>query len=318
MIRSPAEFYIKFLIVSPENYENDAIEKKLEWTGLDFISQEYVDGLRDSLAPPRPFHPRDPLHDKSQRFLYREGLRALFFPDDDMRMAQNVLGKRRAKEFIETMLLSHAPLGAIAMGVTRYRGVGCSPRAIELYRHFYWNVDLLDGPEVRTLLELRYQKLLRSDKPVDKALAAAAKKARDPRQMAAELPFSPLGAMLAQMRMGIVPRDIRVAERVVAARNLAVIRAEECLYASAAKDAANYAITAKIMTELLETVQNPDDQLRAELSTITLRVDSAPVPTLHELTRGLHTVDLQPSADGDVDDEHDSAAPADAAPDPDD
>src|SRR5258707_11487528 len=94
----------------------------------------------------------------------------------------------------------------------------------------------------------------------------------------------------------------------VAARTLAVVRTEECLLNAGPGDATrafNYAMTAKIMNELLEVVQKPDDQLREQLSVITLRTDDRPIPSLAELGAGQHTADLLPAAEPTTDDEPD-------------
>jgi hypothetical protein len=307
-LRSPAEFYIKYLLVHPRRHTVEDIQRLLETTDLPFVSVAYVEGLRERLVPPDPFRPWERMHTPSQRFLSRERLQRLFLRDKAMDRAQRILETPRAKEFAETMLLTHAPRAAIAAAITKHRGVLCTPEAIDLYAHFYWNVDLLDSVAMRTLLQLRYEQLAQREDADGQALALAAKKAsyQDPRKLAADLPFSPLAAMLVQMRMGMMPAKIEVSQRMEAARNLAVVRTEECLHYATPADAqraVNYAMTAKIMNELLEVVQKPDDQLREQLSVITLRTDDKPIPSLAELGAGKHTADLLPASEATTDDE---------------
>lgn len=306
LLRSPAEYYYKFLVVHPDAYDTPSIRQQVAERGIDWISDAYIDGLRRRLRVPEPFHPTDPSHSPSRRFVCDEQLLRLFIPDAEMRMAQSLLDVPRAREFVETMLLSHAPYEAIAKTVVRY-GQTCTKRAIEHYAHHFWNVDLLDSTQMKVLLQWRFERLAAeggtSEAGSGTALANAGRRAsyQDPRKLAAELPFSPFAALLVQMRMGVMPERIDVASRMLAVRDMATVRALESLHFTAPGDAAralNYVTAAKIMQELLETVQRPDEQLREQLSAIALRTDDRPVPSIHQLSAGQHTVDLQPTPEG--------------------
>lgn len=303
-MRSPAEFYFKFLIVHPDGYDNATLKGFAEERGFDWISDEYVNRLRARMRVPEPFFPADRFHSPSIKFLREQQLLLLFQPDDDARAAIALLDVPRAREFIETMLLSHAPIDAIAKTVVRY-GRPCTRRTIESYAHFFWNVDLLDSTQMKVLLNLRFERIgeASAGTTASPSLHAAGKKAsyQDPRKLAAELPFSPFAALLVQMRMGISPGTHDVAQRMTATRDMAAMRALESLHFATPGDASralNYAMTAKIMNELLETVQKPDEQLREQLSAIALRSDDRPVPSIHQLSAGQHTVDLQPTPEG--------------------
>jgi hypothetical protein len=309
-LRSPAEYFYKYLIVHPEGYDNHGIEEILEDNQIDYLGDDYVNKLRGKLKIPEPFFPTVGTHTPSLNFLCDEQILQLYQPENETPGALDLLEAPRAREFVETMLLSHAPLEAIAKTVTRY-GQRCNKRTIELYSHFFWNVTLLDSTQMKTLLNWRVEKLNWA-KPVgtpaepgivDNQLATAARKAsyQDPRKLAAELPFSPFAALLVQMRMGVTPEHVDVAGRMSATRDMATLRALETLHFAGPGDAGrafNYAMTAKIMNELLETVQKPDEQLREQLSAIALRTDDRPVPSIHQLSEGRHTVDLQPTPEG--------------------
>jgi len=327
MLRSPAEFYYKFLLVHPDGHDNFALKALIAERGIDWISNEYVNRLRCRMRLPVPFFPKDPSHQPSTTFLLAERISHLFQPDNEMKAALALLEVPRAREFVETMLLSHAPLEAIAKAVTRY-GCQCTRRVIERYAHHFWNVDLLDSTQMKVFLNWRFehsadslpealpegckvgdeqweqhQERAHERVRAEMALATVRKKAsyQDPRKLAAELPFSPFAALLVQMRMGMMPDRIDVATRMVATRDMATMRALESLHATGPGDAGrafNYAMTAKIMNELLETVQKPDEQLREQLSAIALRTDDRPVPSIHQLSGGRHTVDMQPTPEG--------------------
>lgn len=311
-LRSPAEYFYKYLIAHPDGYDDRAIEEILEDNNIDFISAAYVGRLRAKLTIPDPFYPTDALHLPSLDFLCDEHLLHLFQREKEKELpaALELLEVPRAREFVETMLLSHAPNEAIAKTVLRY-GQVCSRRAIELYSHYFWNVQLLDTSEMKLFLNWRLEKIATPRRfiapdgqlVVDEKIGTAARKAsyQDPRRLAAELPFSPFAALLVQMRMGVNPEKIDVAGRMSATRDMATLRSLEALHYAGPGDASrafNYAMTAKIMNELLETVQKPDEQLREQLSAIALRTDDRPVPSIHQLSDGRHTVDLQPTQEG--------------------
>ena len=305
LLRSPAEYYYKYLVVHPDGLDNPTIKNRLDERDIDFISHEYVDQIRRRLHPPKPFYPDENCHQPSNEFLCKEGLSLLFFPDKDTKMALALLNVPRAREFVETMLLSHAPHDAISKAVTRY-GMKCSPKAIAYYGHLFWNVSLLDSTQMKILLQWRFERLQERNaegEDTNHPFAIAAKRAsyQDPRRLAADLPFSPFAAMLVQMRMGIMPNRVDIAARMTATRDLATMRALETLHYGNPGDASralNYAMTAKIMNEMLDSVQKPDQSLREQLSAIALRTDDRSVPSIHQLSGGRHTVDLQPTPEG--------------------
>jgi hypothetical protein len=301
-VRSPAEFYLKYLIVRAANPSFETIGNIFDELELDIVGEDYFKRVLERTVKPTPFHPKDKLHTRSQRFILKEGIHDIFFPDEHMRMALKVLETARAKEFVEAMILSHAPDIAIADGVSSYRGLPCSSKAIQHYKHYFWNIELLDATQMRALLNYR-QEVVGSEgenaSKEDKALHRAAKRASylDPRRLAADLPWSPMTALMSQMRMGTMPGKLELATILEMARTFSSIRAAEAsLYGS--KDdsykAMNFSIVAKNMTDILEKVVKPDENLQEDLRRIALRNDERSVPSIFELSDGKHTVDLQP------------------------
>src|ERR1019366_4159333 len=109
------------------------------------------------LPRPNPFRPNDRKHAASYHFVVREGIYELFIQDDAMRLAFRLLETPRVKEFIETMVLSHAPDAAIASAVVRDYRMPCTPKALERYKHFFWDISLLDASQMRALLNYRQE-----------------------------------------------------------------------------------------------------------------------------------------------------------------
>lgn len=297
--RSPCEFYLKYLVVHPDHYTNERIQEVCERKQLDFLDETYLDSLRTRCLPPDPFYPNDPLHIRSQRFLFREKLQQLFLPDDDMRVTLRLVEHARAKEFVEAMLLSGAPIDRIAEALGPHRGFAATTRSVEYFKHFFWNLDLVDSTELRALLQLRAPSadhVPEKRKKMAGALNRAFKD--DPRVVAANLPNHPLVAMLSQMRMGLMPRNFDLAGLVETTRAFATMRSLEATMLGGpfdSKKALEFSLVAKNMGEMLETIVKPDEKLREELAAIALKTEEGPVPYINEFSSGQHTVEISPT-----------------------
>lgn len=300
--RSPCEYYLKFLRVHPDKYTNDRIKAVIRRQQLDWIGEEYLEDLRAVCVPPDPFKPNDLTHTKSQRFLIAEGIRYLFHTDQHMRGAQTILQRPKAKEFVESMLLSGAPHSAIAYGLSQQKGIKVGAEAVTRYKHYFFNVDLLDSTEMRAAILLRSDPIaqgLDMHDPENAARAGAIKKAAwsDPRKVASELPSTPMAAMISQIKLGMMPSNLDVAKVLESARAVAALRALELTTNGEARDAdkraVNYMMVARIATEVLENVVKPDELMRQQLSSILLQTEQQPVPSIRELSAGNHTVDME-------------------------
>ena len=305
-LRSPAEYYIKFLCVHPSNYATADIRERLLDEGLDFISDEYIERVRRKLTPPDPFYPTDRRHKASMDFILDERINSLFQRTVPMKMALELLDTPRAKEFVETMLLIQVPPSAISAFVSRHRDVVCTPDALELYKHYFWNINLLDSSQMRALIQLRMD-LMEASVPEFRGRKDVLKSAyyRDPRKTAAELPYSPTTAMLAQLRLGIKPGKYELSLRMLEARDQAVLRMVEAGQQGSRDDSQNFlnwANGARILEELLQMVVKPEDGMREQLRSIALRTETREIPSIHQLSDGRHTVDVSPTKDPDHDD----------------
>jgi len=111
---------------------------------------------------------------------------------------------------------------------------------------------------------------------------------------------------MAQMRMGLMPAEMDLPKVLSRGRDMAAMSAYEALCMNGAKDAEkarDMATIVKTFTDVLEVVVKPDENMREQLSQIAMRTEDKPVPYIHELSQGKHTVDMQPvpkgSEDGD-------------------
>lgn len=300
-LRSPAEYYIKYLLVHPDQYDTPTIKERLLDEGLDFLHESYVEKLRLSLKPPKPFYPMEAGHLASSRFILKHRMNSLFQRTVPMKMALQVLETPRAKEFVESMLLVQVPMTAIAVFVSKHHRLHCTVEALELYRHYFWNIDLLDSSQMRVLLQLRTE-LAEESTPYLKGRKKLLQNAyyKDARKVAADLPYSPTTATLAQMRLGIKPGKFDLALRMMEARDSAIMRVVESIQQDGPMDSQktlNYANTSRVLEELLQMVVRPEDGMREQLRSIALRTETRMLPYVHELSGGNHTVDISPLKD---------------------
>lgn len=286
--RSPAEYYLKYLISHPDRYQDEVIAQMCADKGLDYLGPDYLDRLKARTIPPCPFHPYDTTHFSSQHFLNKHRIRSLYFKDDATRDALRILEVPKLKEFSEAMILVGAPNEVIARGTRKVcPAVPISAPGLERFRHFFWNVDLLDFTEIRALLEKRGDS-------VDPCYKKAFKK--DSRRIAAELPFSPLTALMAQLRMGITPVGVNFAELMERVRVISGIRTYQYVLEDssfAAENAKNFISVAQAATDLLERAAKPEELLLEKFNSLRLLTDAAPIPQINELSGGRHTTDLQ-------------------------
>ena len=295
--RSPAEFYIKALIV--KGYQDQAIVDLFNVLTLDYPSKSYIRGVRERLRLPDPLRlERYNSHRATRNFLIKQRLYPFFDRGEDMQMAFDILEKPRAKEFTETMLISDAPHLAIAHRLSgMYKMRGCGEKAIGYYKRYFFNTDLVDCTELRALLYLRMEHIAGDDPQETAQQYVAMKKAAwaDPRRVAASLPHTPYSALIAQIQMGFLPNSIDLKKVAESSEMLAHLRLNEALAASPLefdKRALNLAQTARLLQELREAKTRPEDELRTQLQAIQLKTAPTALPLLNDLTDGRHTVDL--------------------------
>lgn len=275
------------------------VEEVLRTQQLDDIGLEYLETLRVSCVPPTPFYPNDELHFSSQRFLIREGIQGLFLPDSHAECAMKLLTTPRAKELIETSLICRSTPAWIAAVLNRKAGIPATPEAVQAYKNFFFDTDLVDSHELKTILRKRMELIDVYDTHQQVLKTIAWKTGySDPRRVSAEMAITPLAGMMNEMRLGLMPANIELSNVATAARLAASVGCLEGLMRGERPDRCrDLAQTAKLMHEMLETVGDPESKLQADLRSLALQTDAEPIPPIRQLTGGNHTVDVQPIDD---------------------
>lgn len=294
---SPAERYLKALIIHPAVYDDAYIKDIARELGLDVLGDWYLKYLRQKMKPPKIFYPEDAGHVASQRYLLQEQLEYVFRQDEHMKKATRLLCRPRARELAETMILGGAPDHAVAAALVKRFQFKCETLAITRFKYYYWDIDLLSSVDMRALLEMRNQDLLTAgDKEIQGQYPALHRQRyTDPRVVASKLPHSPLMGLIAQTHLGYSAKKTDVSELVGSAKVTALRRVSEYLNLGGPQNvqmANTLAITAEILGRLEKEVSNPEDELRNDLQRIAIATTTKEVPTLAKLSSGHHTTDL--------------------------
>jgi hypothetical protein len=299
-LRSPAENALRARLVHPESPTLEQLKEECFELGLDYISDAYVQGLKAKLKPPAQFYPFDRNHSASRFFLLHEGLNSWFSSTPEMEGARELLELPRAREFVDTMLITYAPHAAIAAYVTRAGHMSCTVGVIEKYAYYFWNMSLLDSTQLRLLLQMRVKWAAERKEFDGTASLLKSTYYKDPRRIAAELPHSALSALAAQIKMGHSPNKLELTRLLEETRDMAILNANTAVKMDGPGDNekfVNYVNGARACTEMIEMVVKPTEHLQKELQTIALRTDATPIKSIHELSGGHHTVDVLPQRD---------------------
>lgn len=299
--RSPCELYLKYLLVHPDRYNNDQVRKICRLQQLDVVGEDYLDRLRTKLVKPIPFYPLDEYHERSRRFLLKHRILRLFYPDESMKLATELLEQARAKELIESFILSKAEPLWIASALGK-QGYDATPSSIEYYKRFYFNIDLVDRTEALALLRLRVVGEPGDPEQSGEFSAMYKSMGGDPRIAAAEAPIPAMAMLMNTLRMGFMPNNADLSKMAAVGRAGAVLQGTNAVMRGGYKDherARDFALTAKAFHELIESVGSPEEDLQQQLTSLMLQTDTKPPPSIHELTDGHHTTELQPIAESD-------------------
>lgn len=298
MIRaSLCDFYLKYLVTHPDNYSDTQIRNLVKLAHLDFMGIGHLGRIREMCTPPTPFYPEDERHHESQRFLMKERIHALYNVDHDpdVKAAVLLLDHPRGKEMTEQMLFAGAEPIWIAQMLKRVQ-FSATPRAIELYKHFYFNTDLVDTTELRAIMGMRAELDINGQDPDElnykQSYRLACKSQIGDLQTNSNV--SPFSRILSMIRVGIMPTGAQISRIAVAGRMAATVRSVENTLLGRAEPARDFALTAKLLNELLESVGDVSSDLQKSMISMALDTDASEIPSLQSLTEGNHTTDLLP------------------------
>lgn len=296
LLRSPAERYIKALLLDPENYSTSRIIRKLDRQELDPIGPDYIDNLRSKLKPPPIFYPGDGRHFETVKFLRKEEVYSFFHPDYYAKAAWDMLRDPAVKIRIEALALAGMPYVTIAAALRR-EGRLVEDEAVSAYLWAYWDLNRFDVIQIRTLLYMRFEDACGRSSSADvRAQAKHVKKASylDPRMAAALLPNNKLNGLLLAHLLGIDIGPFNQSEALQEIIGLSVLRTYEEVCKGGVQGATSASLYANVIRTLKDVLAGNIDAtaiITKELSTVRLKQEKKAVPMIGELTQGNHTAD---------------------------
>lgn len=268
--------------------DNAAIRDELDRRRLVGLSGRQLDRLRRELVPPDPFLPHVPDHEPSTRLLQQVGVEAFFRREPAVNEALLITDHPRVQELVETMLLAGAGPNVIARGVEARCDAEVSAAGIMAYSSYLFDLEQLDATETRWLVTRR----LRRGGAVDPDLV------RHDARMAAVLMPSSYGAMvLAQLRLGGLPKAVDHRKLLEQARSVLSARLLERAVGGSAKDAqavSQLASALNVVDNIIARSADPNEGVMEIVQHVQLVSDRTRLPSARELCGDRRTVDMQP------------------------
>jgi len=154
--RHPAEFWIKFLL-SRREHAFDEIIRMCEMADLGTPTLEYIAALDIDIRSelPVPFKGHDRRHRASSLFLRQQGVYEAWHRDKWLKAALNLLGDTNVRPLLETFLLSPLKPSQIVRKVNQVTDASLDERTLDRFRHYFWNVSLLNSEEWGEFIQRR-------------------------------------------------------------------------------------------------------------------------------------------------------------------
>lgn len=170
-MKHPAEFFMKSLIIREPAITDAQVLQAIDRLGFLAPEATYLGFLRMEIpAPPEPFNPGDRFHRESMRYLRDAQVYELFHQTPAMAEAWAYLADPNKRMVVEEVLLARLDLKSTASRLNKKHNWHLSEEGLELYRHYFWNVNLLTFDQwgrylyERSSLYDRYMSLLQADK----------------------------------------------------------------------------------------------------------------------------------------------------------
>ena len=299
--RSPAEYYLKYLLLAPEGWNDTAIQYHMEDRGIYCPNPRRIEELRKSLRPPTYFQPTNRLHKASSDFLKAEKVYTMFHPDSYTRMSVFIFERPSIKQFIETSISQHASYMNVCNSLSVLKNFACNARSVEVYCHYFWNTELLTRTELQ---EVTYMLgWISQGDPNATAMEVKAERwahYNDPLALAACMPANAYSQAVVRFYEGYFPR-VETNSWLKYVFYLGLVKLVEHLSKSGYENMHTAALitqTLEGIRRLIESTGSPTDDIMSLAKQMTLTCDPTPQRTMADITGGRHTIDMMPASDG--------------------
>jgi hypothetical protein len=173
---------------------------------------------------------------------------------------------------------------------------------VNRYRFFLFNVNSVDMTELRVALRMRTTYVEPTGDLYEERVRAEMTRMghRDSRRLVAEHQSPPVASLMNQMRLGFFPKGLELTNLVQSTFAACLAQANTRAHSggpTAAAETREFITSAGLLLEMIHDLGSPDAALQKDLQSFILQTEQSPVPYVHELTQGQHTVDLAPIKD---------------------
>lgn len=149
MDKHPAEFLLRYLLVSDPGVTDAQLMKKLnDWAFLQpsptywgFLRQRVMEGM------PQAFNPNNRVDPLSMKFLRKNEIYDMFFQTAAVQEAWSILAEPTKRSAIEQGLMARVDPKVLAQKLNRKFSWFLTEDGIERFGHYFWNVKLLSFDE---------------------------------------------------------------------------------------------------------------------------------------------------------------------------
>ncbi len=244
----------------------------MEVNDLGGLTLEELESIRDEMEFPVPYRPHVPTHGTSQRFLRREGVYDAWRNGPDMKLAKRVLESNAIRQAVETFILSPVKPEQAVRKIQQKLDFYLTVRAYELYKHYFWNRDLLTGLEWGDFIQTR--------NAANRQLLQLANESR-----------GATGAQLLLWKMGMGGlRQMEANRGFTNARNVSFMMLEQISMREPSKYHSemwlNYLKAAKMAQEAVDASSSAVQDVVESFNAFRMRHEETNAPSIKELTGG--------------------------------
>jgi hypothetical protein len=268
-MRSPAEYYIKYLLSNPSKSIADI---DVELGKLDIpVELKYLEYLANSLKFPRNYSPLDPSHRPTRNFLKKERIYKMWFPDPLVREAVKIYQSPAVRDTVCTALLNGFTPNDVLQIIRQLHKFSAMEESIVEFKHYFWNTDLLTQDELTDLF-------MRPERPFKTKYLSAM---RAPKNHEA-------GPHVALFNMGIVPKDLETLRMTKAVRDLAYLNICDTSSFLQGRNKSemfrNYAFVYKDMQKMIDEIeQQSEDVIEEFMRTVQVSERNEDLPLIQDI-----------------------------------
>lgn len=150
-MRHPAEYWLKYMLMFSD-LSNAQISETAEMYGMVSPTADYLNALRGTLMETRPTPFRMDFA-PSRNWVRRQRILSMARGDEHAANAREILGNTKCRRVLETLLLANMGVEEASNFVLEITGVSVHKKTVDMYRHYFWNRDLLSTKEWLDYLE---------------------------------------------------------------------------------------------------------------------------------------------------------------------